>query len=450
MSNPRVLFAGVSSGSGKTTAVCAVLSLLKRRGVKLSACKCGPDYIDPMFHSSVLGIKCSNLDPFFCDRDLLRCLLNENSGVELTVIEGVMGYYDGTGEDGTDNSTYTVASQTETPVILVLNAKGAAASLLAQIEGFLNFCKESRIKGVLFNRMTEMNYKNISRLLKQRFGNSIVPVGLIPELPEKCIIPSRHLGLVTADEITELTSVLQKTADICENTIDINSIIEIANNAEQLNFSSPTIPQFDKINLAVARDEAFCFYYKDTISLFEKMGAHIKYFSPLANEELPKNADGLLLGGGYPELYSDILEKNTVSKESVKNAILSGMPTIAECGGFQYLGNKLDGKKMCGVLSLESFETNKLVRFGYVTLTAKEDNLFGPVGSVLKAHEFHYWDSTDTGNSFIAEKPSGKKWDCVISTPTLYAGYPHLFLCANVAAAENFYGKCLEFRENRQ
>ena len=450
MSNPRVLFAGASSGSGKTTAVCAVLSLLKRRGVKLNACKCGPDYIDPMFHSSVLGIECSNLDPFFCDRDLLCCLLNENAGEELTVIEGVMGYYDGTGEDGTDNSTYTVASQTETPVILVLNAKGAAASLLAQIEGFLNFCKESRIKGVLFNRMTEMNYKNISHLLKRRFGNRIVPVGFIPELPEECIIPSRHLGLVTADEITELTSILQKTADICESTIDISSIIEIANNAEHLSFSSPTIPHFDKINLAVARDEAFCFYYKDTISLFEKMGAHIKYFSPLANEELPKNADGLLLGGGYPELYSDILEKNTVSRESVKNAVISGMPTIAECGGFQYLGNKLDGKKMCGVLSLESFETNKLVRFGYVTLTAKEDNLLGPVGSVLKAHEFHYWDSTDTGNSFIAEKPSGKKWNCIVSTPTLYAGYPHLFLYADISAAKSFYKKCLQFRENRQ
>ncbi|MBR6348997.1 MAG: cobyrinic acid a,c-diamide synthase, partial [Lachnospiraceae bacterium] len=150
MRHPRILIAAPSSGSGKTTAVCVLLTLLKRRGLDVKACKCGPDYIDPMFHTSVLDIPCTNLDPFFCDRQLITHLLSENAGADITVIEGVMGYYDGTGEDGTDNSTFTVASATSSPVILVVNARGAAASLLAVIEGFLDFMPASGIKGILF------------------------------------------------------------------------------------------------------------------------------------------------------------------------------------------------------------------------------------------------------------------------------------------------------------
>ncbi|MBR5070781.1 MAG: cobyrinic acid a,c-diamide synthase, partial [Oscillospiraceae bacterium] len=205
MSHPRVIFAGTSSGSGKTAAVCAVLSLLKRRGVSLRSCKCGPDYIDPMFHKAVLGIDSSNLDPFFCDAGLLGYLLTDCPDDMLTVTEGVMGYYDGTGEDGTDNSTYTVASRTKTPVILVVNARGAAVSLVAAVEGFLRFRPDSGIRGVLFSRMTTMSYRNVSELMKKRLGDEVIPVGYIPQLPEECLIPSRHLGLVTADEIEDLS-----------------------------------------------------------------------------------------------------------------------------------------------------------------------------------------------------------------------------------------------------
>ncbi|MBQ7645826.1 MAG: cobyrinic acid a,c-diamide synthase, partial [Clostridia bacterium] len=158
MKIPRVIFAGTSSGSGKTSAVCAVLSLLKKRGDDVRSFKCGPDYIDPMFHKTVLGVQCSNLDPFFCDGDMLKYLLADGSAGRLNVIEGVMGYYDGTGKDGTENSTFEVAIRTKTPVILVVNAKGASASLLALIEGFLNFVPDSMIKGVLFNRISQMNY----------------------------------------------------------------------------------------------------------------------------------------------------------------------------------------------------------------------------------------------------------------------------------------------------
>lgn len=378
---PRVLIAGISSGSGKTTAVCAVLTLLKRRGIGVTSCKCGPDYIDPMFHESVSGIPSANLDPFFCNENLLRYLLAEN-GSELAVIEGVMGYYDGTGADGTDNSTYTVAERTDTPVILTVNAKGASTSLIAVIEGFLHFVPESRIRGVIFNNVTAMTYAKLKRQMEARFGVSVKAVGYIPRLPEECILGSRHLGLITASEIDDLQNKLEKIADLCADTIDMDAVSEIA-------------------------------------------------------------------GGGYPELYADRLEQNVNSRESVRQAIESGMPTIAECGGFQYLGSTLDGRKMCGALPHDSTNVGKLVRFGYVTLTSTVSGLFGEVGTDLCAHEFHYYDSTDNGNGFTAEKPNGRSFECVHYTDSLYAGYPHLFLPANLPAAGAFLRKCLTYKEKK-
>ena len=450
MKIPRVMIAGTSSGSGKTTAVCVLLSLFKRRGLDLGACKCGPDYIDPMFHRSVLNIPCSNLDPFFCGGNMLRYLLSENGSAELTVIEGVMGYYDGVGENGTDNSSYTVAEKTETPVILTVDAKGASASLLAVIEGFAGFAENSRIKGVLFNRTSAAQYSRLAGLMNKRFGDRIIPVGHIPELPEECRLPSRHLGLVTAGEIDDLADRLNKTADICKAAIDTKAILKIANAAGELSFTPPEIPAFDKITLAVALDDAFCFYYHDTLRLFEMMGADIEYFSPLADEAIPENADGLLLGGGYPELHARELEANINAKNSVAKALRNGMPAIAECGGFQYLGAELDGRKMCGLLPHTSRDTGRLNRFGYITLRAKKDGVFGAAGTALKAHEFHYWDSSDNGGGFRAVKPDGRAWDCGVLTDTLYAGYPHICLCSNLSAAEAFYKKCLRYKENNQ
>lgn len=450
MKIPRIMIAGVSSGSGKTTAVCTVLSLLKRENIAVKACKCGPDYIDPMFHKTVTGVPCANLDPFFCGEDLLGYLLCKNAGESITVIEGVMGYYDGTGKTGSENSTYTVAKRTGTPVVLVVDAKGASASLLATVEGFLNYAPDSGIKGVLFNRISKMNYENVTRLMKDRFKDTVIPVGYIPELPEPCRIPSRHLGLVTAAEIGDLTERINKTAELCRETVDIKAMLSLADRASELMFTAPPIKRYGRIRLAVAYDRAFCFYYDDTLKAFEEAGAEIRYFSPLSNEPVPKDCDGLIIGGGYPELYANELEANAISKQSVSAAISSGMPTVAECGGFQYLGKELDGREMCGVLSHSSSDAGHLVRFGYVTLRSKKDGLFGKAGTELRAHEFHYWDSTDKGNGFTARKPNGREWECAVYTDTLYAGYPHLFLPSNPEAFENFCKKCLAYKENKK
>ena len=449
MKIPRIMIAGASSGSGKTTAVCAILSLLKRRDIKVKALKCGPDYIDTMFHKAVTGVPCSNLDTFFADDNMLKYLLYRNSGEQITVIEGVMGFYDGTGQSGTDNSTYTVSEITETPVILTVDAKGASASLLAVIEGFLSFAPNNKITGVIFNRISSANYCSIKKLMEERFGKIILPIGYIPTLPEELSLPSRHLGLVPADEISDLAERLNKTADLCENTIDLDLLLKIADSASELRFSQPNVPKFDKINIAAAYDNAFCFYYSDTFRLFEDMGAKLRFFSPLKNEPVPENSNGLLLGGGYPELYAEKLEKNEIAKESVRCAVVSGMPTISECGGFQYLGKELNGRKMCGVLEHSTSYAGKLIRFGYVTLTSQKSGLFGNAGTVLRAHEFHYFDSTGNGNAFKAVKPNGQEWECAVLTNTLYAGYPHLFLPSNIQASTEFYKKCLKYKESK-
>lgn len=446
---PRVLVAGTSSGCGKTTAVCAILSVLKRRGVDVSALKCGPDYIDPMFHRSALGVPSANLDPFFCSDGLLRSTLASHAGGGVTVIEGVMGYYDGTGVDGTDNSTYSVARATSTPVLLVLNAHGASVSALAVLEGFCGFAPGSSIRGVLFNGVTGASYERLRDLTLRRFNGTLLPLGYIPKLPEGCLFPSRHLGLVTPGELQNTAEKLKRLGEIGMETLDTDGILSLADTAPELLSEPRRLPALPPVTVAVARDAAFSFIYEDTLRLFEGLGAKLAFFSPLADEPVPAGAAGLYLPGGYPELHAAALENSRRSRESVRAAVLSHMPVIAECGGFQYLGTRLDGHEMCGVLPQESYRTGRLVRFGYVTLTAKGPGLFGASGLSLPAHEFHYYDSTSNGGGFTARKSDGRAWDCAVYTDTMYAGYPHLYLPACVPAAESFLKKCAQFKEKK-
>lgn len=446
MNCPRVLIAGTGSGCGKTTAVCALLTILKGRGVGVSALKCGPDYIDPMFHASAVGVPSANLDPFFCGEGLLRSTLAAHAGA-VTVIEGVMGYYDGTGGNGTDNSTYTVARATASPVVLVVNGRGTSTSSLAVITGFAGFAPDSGILGVIFNNVSAGTYENLKGLMERHLGDRIRPLGYIPKLPEECLLQSRHLGLVTPEEVADISERLERLGAICRETLDADSILSLADSAPELVFERPRLPRLPPVTVAVARDAAFSFIYDDTLRLFESLGAEIRLFSPLADEPVPQGASGLYLPGGYPELYADILEKNRRAAESVHRAVLSGMPTIAECGGFQYLGKALDGRRMCGALPHKSANTERLTRFGYVTLTAKAPGLFGEAGVTLPAHEFHYYDSTENGSGFTARKINGRQWDCAVYTDTLYAGYPHLYLPACTAAAESFLRKCGEYKE---
>ena len=440
---PRVLLAGVSSGCGKTTVTCAVLQALVDRQMRVGDFKCGPDYIDPLFHSRIIGAKSGNLDLFFFQENTLRYLLAKNSrDRDVSVIEGVMGYYDGAGLTSTRASSWETACAADTPVVLVVSAKGAALSALAVIQGFLDFRADSRICGVILNRCTAMTYQGLAGAVRERFGDRVKPMGFLPEMRE-CALESRHLGLVTTAEVENLKEKLHKLAQQAEETIDLDSLLAMANNARPLRFDPVKLPEYEPVHIGVAKDRAFCFYYEDSLEALKEMGAELIAFSPLEDAALPENLDGLYLGGGYPELYAKKLAENESLRHSIRQALENGLPCIAECGGFMYLTEAIGAEPMAGFLPGKCWDNHKLTRFGYVTLRAKRDNLLCRAGEEIRGHEFHHWDAEETGGDFTAEKLNGRHWDCVTATERLYAGYPHFHFYSNPEFAKNFYQACL-------
>ena len=454
---PRILVAAPRSGSGKTSFTCGLLRALQRRGLAPLACKSGPDYIDPMFHRNVIGAPSHNIDLFFQTRDQATALLARAADAcDITVIEGAMGFYDGISSTS-DASAWDVARTTGTPVVLVVDARGAALSLAAEIAGFARFRSGVTIAGAVLNRTTKSLFTLMKSVIEEETG---IPVlGWLPIVSEAGF-ESRHLGLVTADEMADLQVKVNLLADAIEESVDVDRIVEIAQAAPKLAPSSAaeTAVQAREREeapvLAVARDAAFCFYYDDTLRLFEELGARIVEFSPLSDTALPEGASGLYLGGGYPELHARELSENASMRESVAAAVASGMPTVAECGGFLYLHEQLEDDQgaswpMVGVVKARAYRTPKLGRFGYVTLTAKHDGLLCAAGDELRAHEFHYWESETPGDAFAAQKPrSTRGWECCISTDTLHAGFPHLYLPSNANAARRFLDACAAYAKS--
>ena len=441
---PRVLLAGTGSGCGKTTVTLAALQALQDRGLRLGSFKCGPDYIDPMFHSRVIGAKSRNLDLFFFPENTARYLLARNSaGLDLSVIEGVMGYYDGMGLTSARGSTYEIARAADAPAVLVVGARGASLSLVSVIRGFLDFLPDDHIRGVIFNQCAPAVYAALAEEVRRRFSGRVRPLGYLPPMPD-CALESRHLGLVTAGEVEDLREKLARLAAQAERTIDLDGILALAEEAPPLRYDPVVLSQREPVRIAVARDNAFCFYYEDSLQALRELGAELVEFSPLADAALPPDIQGLYLGGGYPELYAKTLSENAAMRASVRAAVTAGLPTIAECGGFMYLTESIGDWPMAGVLPGKCWDNHKLTRFGYVTLTAKEDNLLCRAGESIRGHEFHHWDAPNPGGGFTAEKSAGRAWDCVHASDTLYAGYPHFHFYANPAFAENFYDACIK------
>jgi cobyrinic acid a,c-diamide synthase len=447
---PRVLLAGTASGVGKTTIMCGLLTLLARRGLRVRACKCGPDYVDPTFYQRILGVPSSNLDTFLGDDAYVRAQVALGArDADVTVIEGAMGYYDGV-SCGTQASAYDVARVTETPVVLVSDARGRALSAAAEIAGFMRFREPSRIRGVLLNRVSA-GYAETLRAMVNRETN--VPVlGCLPTL-EGVRLEHRHLGLVRAPEIDDLLDRVAVVADALEDMLDIEMLVETAATAPDLECDPQGVPALadDAPVVAVARDEAFCFLYDDLSQTLERMGAKVAWFSPLHDHGLPAGTSGLYLCGGYPELWARGLSENVAMCEQVRNAIDNGMPTIAECGGFMYLHDCLVDDRdvpwpMVGVVHGTCRNQGHLVRFGYATLTATRDSLVARRGDRIPVHEFHYWDSDAHGDAFVARKPNrDASWECVVGTRTLYAGFPHLYLSAHLEVARRFVDACAAF-----
>ena len=473
--NPGFLLSAVSSNSGKTAAACGLMSAFKQEGERVCACKCGPDYIDPMFHREVLGVDSKNLDLFFSEEDILKeGYLKHTKDADITITEGVMGFYDGMSLDSVKGSSYDVAQTLGLPVILVINARGAAMTLVAMVKGIVEFRPDSNIRGILLNRVSAMLYPRLKEMLENelaRIGHDEIKiVGYMPE-NEVFHLESRHLGLVTPQEMENLQEKVRQAGEILAKTVDLELLEQIAGEAAvwkaEVSEESEKIGSLKSLNypvrIAVARDEAFCFYYKDNLELLESLGCELIEFSPLRDEKLPDNISGLILGGGYPELYGKQLSENQSMLTSIRKALMQEkIPCLAECGGFMYLHEEMedaDGNvwKLVGRIHGKTFPTGKLVRFGYVNLQRSPDenpisefkeqkslaNSWILPGENIRAHEFHYWDSTDSGNDCLAVKPDGKRrLECMHLEENLVAGYPHLYYPSCKEFAERFVEKC--------
>ena len=452
----RIMIAAPQSGSGKTLITCALLQALKEKNYYLESFKCGPDYIDPMFHKTVLGISSRNLDPFFTEDSITRMLLAKGQDSrDLAVIEGVMGLYDGLGGIREEASSYALAKATNTPILLTVNARGMGRSLLALLSGFLQYDTAHLIKGVILNQTPSSFASVLAKEIEETFH---IPVVASFPVRDDVRIESRHLGLVMPYELEDIQSRLKIASQVlCENA-NIEQILEIAKSAPKLEYDvKRDIKQKlteKTIRIGVARDEAFCFYYEDNLDLLKSLGAKLIFFSPLHDDTLPKDLDGILFGGGYPELYLKELEENESMRNSVKSAIENKMPSLAECGGFMYLHDTIfDSEKkpykMAGVIHACCMKKERLVRFGYLTLNSKTDS-FLQKGETIRGHEFHYYDSEDNCECAIAKKPVGtRSWECVHAGSDHWWGFAHLSYYSNPKFAEKFAEACRSYKTNK-
>ncbi|MBR6329652.1 MAG: cobyrinate a,c-diamide synthase [Lachnospiraceae bacterium] len=446
----RFMIAAPESGSGKTTMTCALLMALKKRGLDCAAFKCGPDYIDPMFHRKALGVPSYNLDPILFGKEGTKYLLEKGmAGRDIGVLEGVMGYYDGIGM-GDEGSTYSVAKLTGTPVIALIDCRKSGRSAVTKLLGLRSYREDSNIQGVIFNHLSKKLWEGMK---KEAESLGVKCCGFIPE--DKAMkLESRHLGLITPDEVKDLAPKLERLSDLTDS-IDFDAILEIASAALKITTQRERLARgFEGIKIGVAMDEAFCFYYASDLELLESMGASILYFSPLRDERLPEDISGLILGGGYPEVHAEKLAENSSMRESVKAAVLSGLPVIAQCGGFMYLHDhieKAEGGRypMAGVIKGECSFTPALKHFGYQTLTSQSDNLLFEKGESYPAHEFHRSVSDADQKACIAEA-KGEKWECCVAGPTMFAGYSHLGFLYDIKTAERFLKACSTYSQRQQ
>lgn len=455
------MITAASSGSGKTMITCGLLELFKRKGLNPLACKCGPDYIDGLFHKQVLELEGMNLDSYFEAPEELRDKYSRLSKGHLPVVEGVMGYFDGLGGSTTRASSWEVAHILDLPAVLVVDARGASVSLAAVIKGFLEFERPmgSQIKAVIFNRISPMLYPRIRELVERETG--IRAAGFVPEL-DFLKVGSRHLGLVLPEEIAGLREQMNRLGKCLEETIDWEFLAELGAEKEERdaleeeNTEASCTAAFS-FRLGIAMDEAFCFYYQDNLRLLERLGGELVYFSPIHDRSLPEQLDGLILGGGYPELYCEALSLNESMRESVKKAAEGGLPVLGECGGYLYLLEELEAEDgriwpMTGVLKGKGYKKGKNSRFGYIGVEAEKDSLYLNPGEQIRGHEFHYWDCEVLEEEWVmrAKKPVGNRsWPCIRIKNQVMAGFPHLFYPSCPAFAVRFAKACVRYKRKR-
>ena len=449
----RVMIAAPSSGSGKTVITIGLIESLKRKGHKAISYKCGPDYIDPMFHKEVLGIPSENLDTWFYDKKGIEGILaRAPKETDISIMEGVMGLYDGLGGTREEGSAYHLAELTDTPIVLVIDAGHMGRTVIALLMGLLSYDRSQLIKGVILNHTGKTMYETLAPLIREELG--IEALGYLPKLKE-LHIESRHLGLKLPGEIDDLHQQIAKLADTRSETVDLEGILKIAGAAAGSLALAGSAQNKAGLRLAVAQDEAFCFYYEENFRLLRERGVEIVPFSPLHDKRLPENIDGLLIGGGYPELYPEQLAENASMRTAIRHALESGLPSLAECGGFMYLHDTIrvhvlgaaeeTEYPMVGVVAGSCYNTGKLNRFGYVELQAENN------GPVIRGHEFHYYESSNQGEDLTALKPvSGKQWKTGFMTEKSLWGFPHLYYGSCPQFVDRFVEAMKKEHENRE
>ena len=329
-----ILLAAPGSGSGKTTITCALLAALKKRNIPVRSFKSGPDYIDPMFHSRVIGIPSRNLDTFFSEASQIQELYAYGEEGMFSVIEGAMGIYDGLGGTQKEGSAYHLAQTLDLPVVLVVDAHGMGRTLLALLAGIQSYDTDKRLAGVILNRITPGFYGIIAPIIEEELHLPVL--GFFPKATD-LQMESRHLGLKMPDEIAQLQTQVAHAAELLEANVDVEKLLEMAGwkeeKAEDKHSAAGSVFDVDEkstVRIAVAKDEAFCFYYEDNLRMLHEAGADLVAFSPLHDKQLPENVQGILLGGGYPELCAEALSGNVSMRKSIREAIARGMPSVAE------------------------------------------------------------------------------------------------------------------------
>ena len=448
-----IVIAGTHSGCGKTTVTLGILAALRKKGLEVQPFKAGPDFIDAGLHKTVIGRPSRNLDQWMCGKDyVVECFFRHTSTVDIAVIEGVMGMYDG------ELSTASLANLLQVPVILVVDAYGMAESAGAMVQGFVDFgfrIADCGLKfaGVVFNRVaSESHYK--------RLKDSVQNVPVLGYLPREVDfeIPHRHLGLMVAEEDPLTREKIDKLADTILTHIDMDRVYESATldtggldrhskkQSAIRNGHRPRCPQ-SEIRVAVAYDKAFSFYYEDNLDLLRDAGAELVRFSPLTGRAIPDNTDAVYIGGGYPELHAEALSRNASMLESINAWADAGKPMYAECGGLMYLSKGIRDfdNTLFGMAGVFPFETRmmKKPRLGYREIILKADCLLGNKNEKYRGHEFHYSEMIDgpAGSAYtMSDSRNNVLIDEGFQRKNTLASYIHIHFGSNERRAMLFAG----------
>lgn len=449
----RIVVAGTGSGVGKTTITLGLMSAFKQKGYVVQGFKCGPDYIDPTYHTAVTGRRSRNLDSWMGNEDIVRYVCKKGSeGAHLSIIEGVMGLFDGKRATTDEGSTAEISIITESPVLLVVDCSGMARSAAAVVRGFQSFHERVRIVGVIANRVgSEGHFRLVKEAIEQQCR---IPVVGYLQKTNDLTIPERHLGLVPSVERGELQPFFDRLGERITQTFDLDMIWELAEATELQSKPLFTLKQTYDVRIAVAKDAAFHFYYEENLEMLQAYGATLVYFSPLAGECVPNDVHGLYIGGGFPEEFAAELARDEEVKRSVAAAIQRGLPTLAECGGFMYLTEGIvttDGQyyEMVGVIPGYVRMQQKLAALGYREVTGRKGNFLLEYDRA-KGHEFHYSTFVPRKEEKFAYEVKGLR-GCKLDgymDKRLIAGYVHFYFPSNPLLVERWLKACSEVKKD--